>query len=118
MAISKTLQTALNTVFKRIQKREVFETASTTDLKDKLDEAILIAAIGKCVELNVLINNRRLSKENGFLFLANLRGVAEDLIVLQFLAEMPNYGDSALNYLRNYGDSALNYLHLSTLGQS
>lgn len=91
MAISKTLQTALNTVFKRIKEREVFETASTTDLKDKLDEAILIAAIGKCVELNVLINNRRLSKENSFLFLANLRGVAEDLIVLQFLAKMPDH---------------------------
>lgn len=91
MPISENLQAALNTVFKRIKKREVFETASTTDLRDKLDEAILIAAIGKCVEMNVLINNRRLSKENGFLFLANLRGVAEDLIVLQFLAKMPDH---------------------------
>src|SRR6185437_9179648 len=60
-----------------------------SELKRRFDEAILSAAIAKCLDLNLLINKRSKGEHNPFLFLANLRGVAEDLIVLQFLATIP-----------------------------
>jgi hypothetical protein len=84
----KTLQSELYGPFERIQRREVFESPLASKLKDRIDEAMLNAAIAKCVDLNVLINSRKVAKRNAFLYVANLRGVAEDLIYLQFLQKM------------------------------
>jgi hypothetical protein len=88
MAKHATFQSALRGAFRRIQKREVFESPPISEFKVRLDEAILGASLSKCVNLNLLVNEAKYSGENAFLFLANLRGVAEDLIVLQFLATM------------------------------
>jgi hypothetical protein len=88
MAANRTLQTELLGAFERIQHRETFQSPPAVDLKKRFDEAIFSAAIAKCVDLNLLINSEKVEEGNSFLFLSNLRGVAEDLIVLQFLAKM------------------------------
>lgn len=83
----KTLQRQLLEIFKRIRSRDNFSSPPASELKFRFDEAVFSAAIAKCVDLNVLINSGEIGSKNSFLFIANLRGVAEDLIVLQFLQD-------------------------------
>ena len=103
MTKSRTQQSTFNRVFKRIQKREVLESPPFVD-QNELNGGILNAALSKCIDLNVIMNDRKLSKENGFLFLANLRGVAEDLIVLDFIQN--NMGDDDRIWRRTSGGGA------------
>ncbi len=85
MASKRTLQSELRRIFGRVRKRERFESPLASQLLEGLHSAIVSSAIAKCVDLNVLANTSAIAKANSFLLLANLRGVAEDLIVLEYL---------------------------------
>src|SRR4051812_40762281 len=51
-------------------------------------EALVAAALAKCVEFNVAVNRARKHKDEEFVFVSALRGICEDLISLTYLSRM------------------------------
>jgi hypothetical protein len=76
------------TVFRRIRKRESFTSPPLQDLGDKMYDALVAAALAKCVEFNVVINRSRRYDDEDFLFVSGLRGICEDLIYLSYMTRM------------------------------
>src|SRR4051812_25494203 len=85
MTNARTMQSELLKIFRRINRREGFEIPSVAALKANRFRAIVSASISKCLQLNTFINQAK-NREITFLFIANLRGIAEELIFLQFLS--------------------------------
>ena len=83
------ITSAFGAVFRRIRRREAFESATIEELPDRMFEALIAAALAKCVEFNVAVNRARKHHDEEFLFVSALRGICEDLIWLAFISRMP-----------------------------
>lgn len=93
----ETLQSRLQSVFRALSSVNVFSSPPASELKFRYDEAVSSAAIAKCIDLNLLINSGEISEKNSFLYISNLRGMAEDLIVINFLRFLSR--DKRVEYL-------------------
>jgi hypothetical protein len=51
-------------------------------------DALLAAALAKCVEYNGVVNRQRRYEDEAFALVSGLRGICEDLIVLCFLKRL------------------------------
>src|SRR3954471_4631555 len=75
-------------IFRRIRNREPFASPPVHELGERMFEALVAAALAKCVEFNVAVNRARKHKDEEFVFVSALRGICEDLISLTYLSRM------------------------------
>jgi hypothetical protein len=81
---------AFGSVFRQIIKREHFASPPIPELYGKKYDALIAAALAKCVAFNVVVNRSRRHNDEDFIFVAGLRGLCEDLIYLSYLSTMPS----------------------------
>jgi hypothetical protein len=83
------ITSAFGAIFRRIRRREPFASPPIDQLADRMFEALVAAALAKCVEFNVAANRVRRHTDEEFVFVSALRGICEDLISLVYFSKMP-----------------------------
>jgi hypothetical protein len=76
------------TVFRRIQRREVFSTESLEQMQTDLYQPLAKAAITKCLDFNIIANRIGRRSDETFILVSNLRGICEDLITLTYISTL------------------------------
>ena len=73
----------------RVAKRKLtFAPLSVDSLEDRMLNALIQAAVSRCIDFNMAANRVGRPAEEAFFLLSNLRGVCEDLIYLTYLCRM------------------------------
>jgi hypothetical protein len=78
----------LRLVFQGIQSKESFRASLKQDGEIDFTDDIIKAAIAKCLEFNLASSTDKKSIVNPFLFVSNLRGICEDLIVITYAVSL------------------------------
>lgn len=76
------------TVFRRVRRRESFASPPLPELKERVYEALVAAALAKCVEFNIVVNRSRRYRDEQFALVGGLRGICEDLIYLSYVKHL------------------------------
>lgn len=82
------ITSAFGAIFRRIRKREPFASPPIGELGERMFDALVAAALAKCVDFNVAVNRARKHTDEEFMFVSALRGICEDLISLAYLSRM------------------------------
>jgi hypothetical protein len=91
---------AFGKVFRSIRRREKFLSPPTAELGNKVFDAMVVAAIAKCVDYNVAVNRARKHRDEQFVFVSGLRGICEDLIYLAYISKnLPNDKSKLMHHL-------------------
>ncbi len=86
-------------VFRRIRRREKFESPPAERLREELYEAVVAAALAKCVEFNIIVNRTRRHEDEDFSLVSGLRGICEDLIYLSYISRFERTDRSELIHI-------------------
>jgi hypothetical protein len=82
------LERAFLRVFQSVKRKIDFTSAPVAQLKDRMLDALIQAATSKCVEFNLFSNRSDKRAAPAFTLLSSLRGICEDLIVLNFISRL------------------------------
>ncbi len=83
------ITSAFGATFRRIRKREPFASPPMSELAERMFEALVAAALAKCVDFNIAVNRARKHTDEEFVFVSALRGICEDLIALAYFSKLP-----------------------------
>lgn len=84
----RSIEHSFSKVFKAIEKKLTFESASVERLAERMLDALIQAATSKCLEFNIAANQTGKGGGPAFSLVSNLRGICEDLIYLTYLSRM------------------------------
>ncbi len=79
---------AFMTVFQRVKRRVTFVPVTFDTLQDRMLDALIQAAVSRCIDFNITANRTAKRVEESFFLLSNLRGICEDLIYLTYLRSL------------------------------
>ena len=83
-----TTDRAFARIFRAVGRKLKFAAVSMDTLDEGLLDALVQAAVWRCIEFNVAANRTAKRVEEAFFLLSNLRGICEDLIYLTYLSRM------------------------------
>lgn len=73
----------------RVAKRKLaFAPVTVDSLEDRMLNALIQAAVSRCIDFNMTANRLSGRAEEAFFLVSNLRGICEDLIYLTYLCRM------------------------------
>ena len=82
--------------FQTVRRKLSFASLPLDQLSDRMLDALVQAAISKCVQFNIIANRVGKHVGPGFILMSNLRGMCEDLIYLTYLSRI---GEQSANEL-------------------